>query len=188
MPGYCPCRSDAISFSLSPLGHLYRFISKLVIISRLSALRLCASSFDNIVGTQVLLPYGRCAVGRKSSVVLGLHRSSASHLPGPRRGETPRVYLCYIENSWWAVSDSNRETPDFESGRYTNSHQLPVARIAGIEPASPMLPIARYRRVMRTDLVRPEGFEPPTYCLEDNCSNPLSYRRVFLRLSISPAA
>ena len=27
-------------------------------------------------------------------------------------------------------------------------------------------------------MVRPDGFEPPTLCSEDRCSNPLSYGRV----------
>ena len=30
---------------------------------------------------------------------------------------------------------------------------------------------------MITVLVRPEGFEPPTFCSEDRRSNPLSYGR-----------
>lgn len=28
------------------------------------------------------------------------------------------------------------------------------------------------------NLVRPDGFEPPTPCSEDRCSNPLSYGRI----------
>jgi hypothetical protein len=33
-------------------------------------------------------------------------------------------------------------------------------------------------------VVRPDGFEPPTLCSEDRCSNPLSYGRIFISLLI----
>lgn len=35
-----------------------------------------------------------------------------------------------------------------------------------------------------TKLVRPEGFEPPTFCSEDRRSNPLSYGRIFNYASV----
>ncbi len=34
-------------------------------------------------------------------------------------------------------------------------------------------------RICNFRMVRPDGFEPPTPCSEDRCSDPLSYGRVF---------
>jgi hypothetical protein len=37
-------------------------------------------------------------------------------------------------------------------------------------------------------MVRPEGFEPPTYCSEDSRSNPLSYGRILVYILTDSAA
>src|SRR5210317_2309272 len=40
---------------------------------------------------------------------------------------------------WWATSDSNRDASGFESDRYANSHQLPLAASVGFEPTCRLL-------------------------------------------------
>ena len=44
---------------------------------------------------------------------------------------------------------------------------------------NPTLPKAR--AIAMQLLVHPDGFEPPTLCSEDRCSNPLSYGCVFVK-------
>ncbi len=45
------------------------------------------------------------------------------------------------------------------------------------------LPIQKPRFSEALVLVHPDGFEPPTLCSEDRCSNPLSYGCILLRQS-----
>ena len=104
-------------------------------------------------------------ISESKSGVLPLH-----YIPKlNRKDRRPRPPAFF---KWGGIWGSNPRHPEPQSGA------LPTELIPPNRPRKLRIVSLPIRPRART-LARQEGFEPPTYCLEGNCSILLSYWRIF---------
>ena len=104
-----------------------------------------------------------------------------SQSPLPYRLATPHYmgYLCnrVIIKKWGGISDSNRWPPVPQTGALTNWTN-PTIYVKAPRCCYGKSSEENVYSVISTRMVRWEGLEPPTLCLEGRCSIQLSYQRI----------